>query len=439
MTCTDVDLEARYVGTVASDPTVLVRYPVPASEISSRSLGAILGAVASLAERKQDTDAASVEIELRRTGRLETAGGRDGIRSTLALVDLAPATLAARLHELAAARVLRDRAMEVARLCEGASLSEAIVAARSLAEAKDPAAVSEDVHATMASAVASALEAIVEAGKRSEGGAATQITTGIRTLDDGIGGGMERGDLMVLGGDTSAGKSSTALYMAIEQAKRGWRPGIVSVEDPRVRVGRRALSVLSGVPIRKMRDGELNQSDWNQLAVAVNDSRTVHVHFAFRIGGTLAEVVESIRWLTRERGCDVVYLDYIQAVEVNESGLETREKMRRILAASKRECNDAPTCAALVALSQYRKRDDETERPTRAALYESNYIAQKAENIVLLWKDKHGVLRGVVDKSKDEATGCEFTLSRDRAGRLVEDSEPHPADTVEGYRRSMGR
>ena len=435
--CTDLELEARYVGTVASDPSVLMRYPVPASAFVGKPHARVLASIEALVLRKAEVDPASIEIELRKMG---VGVDRDELRSMLSVIDIAPSALAGRLVELHAARKLRDAALDVARLAETSTLTSAIEASRRLSETKDPAAIGEETHASMAGAVRSALEAIVEASKSN---APAQITTGISALDEGIGGGMERGDLMVLGGDTSAGKSSTALFMAVQQAKAGRRPGIVSVEDPRVRVGRRALSVLSGVPIRKMRDGALSTDDWNAITIAVNESTSCTVHFAFRIGGTLAEVTESIRWLTRERGCDVIYLDYIQAVEVPEHGIETREKMRRILAAAKRECNDAPTCAALVALSQYRKRDDETEKPTRAALYESNYIAQKAENIVLLWKDKHGVLSGVVDKSKDEATGVTFQLRRDRKGHLSDgsvDDTPHPADHgPDAYRRSMGR
>ena len=42
--CTDPDLEARYVGTAASDPTVLDRYPLPVSELSSRAAQRVLAA-----------------------------------------------------------------------------------------------------------------------------------------------------------------------------------------------------------------------------------------------------------------------------------------------------------------------------------------------------------------------------------------------------------
>lgn len=436
--CVDPDLEARYVGTVASDPTVLERYPVPVSEIYSRTCQRVLSAIVALHERRSPVDPSSIEIELRRSGTLEDAGGRDGVRTMLSVIDIAPGPLVARLHELAGARVLRARALDLAARCESGPLLDAVAAARVLADAKDPTAADAEAHASMAGCVASALEQIVVASKRAAGERSAQVTTGIRVLDDGIGGGMERGDLMVLGGDTSVGKSSTALYMAIQQAKAGHRPGIVSVEDPRVRVGRRALSVLSGVPIRRMRDGVLNRDDWNALTFAVGEATKCTVHFAFRVGGTLSEVVESIRWLTREQGCDVVYLDYIQAVELPEHGLETREKMRRILSAAKRETNSAPGCPPLVALSQYRKRDDETEKPTRAALYESNYIAQKAENVVLLWKDKHGAMRGVVDKSKDEQTGREFTLRRDARGHLIDDDSDAGGHTPASYREGFG-
>ena len=423
----DAEAERAYLAHVLIDAATLSTAPLSPEQMGGRFTSKSLTAMLALYERGEDIHTHSVHAELARLG-------VNDHRAVLALTDVLPPSPAAyyreRLEELRASRTLRDRALQLALTCERGSLPDAIAAAHAIADAKNPADAAID-HTTLRGTVEAALESVVEASKRRLAGRGAQITTGITSLDLHLGGGLERGDLLVLGGDTSAGKSSTALYMAIRQAKAGLRPGIVSVEDPRARWGRRALSVLSGVPVRKLRDGELTQTDWNTLAIAVQESTTIEVHFAFRIAGTLTEVVESIRWLTREKGCDVVYLDYVQAVEVPEHGLETREKMRRILAATKRECNSAPTCAPLVALSQYRKRDDETEKPTRALLYESNYIAQKAEGIVLLWKDSHGVLCGVVDKAKDEATGGQFQLRRDARGHLVDDSEtdaPHPAD-----------
>ena len=114
--------------------------------------------------------------------------------------------------------------------------------------------------------------------------------------------------------------------------------------------------------------------------------------------------------------------DYLQAIQMRGGG-EARHDMRDIIAQTKRAASiglDVP--AAVVALSQFRKRENTEQRPTREDLYESAYIAQKAEHIVLLWKQA-GVLNAVLDKTKDGRTGATFQLLRGASGQLMDADE----------------
>jgi replicative DNA helicase len=64
-------------------------------------------------------------------------------------------------------------------------------------------------------------------------------------------------------------------------------------------------------------------------------------------------------------------------------------------------------------LSQFKRRANVHERPKRSDLYESGYLEQKADGIVLLWKDEAGLVQGVLDKAKDDATDVTFAFTRE--------------------------
>lgn len=421
----DPVVESAYLAVCMLDPTRLDTRFVEPEAFADARLGRALAALYDIRARGEDPNTVSLRSELlRREGRVDDEW-------LLSLTNHVPllregGSLAAEVRTLHTARGLRGKLLDALEASERGDVSSALALIREMADARDPLADASQ-NAKIAEVVASAI-AEVEAAIRN--GARTTVETGIAEIDKDIGG-MEYGDMWVIGGDTSVGKSSLALLMAMHQAKQGHKPGIVSMEDPKSRMGRRLLAATSGVSATTLRKASARNTlsgwQWDAVGRAIERVRGLDVHFAFRVGEDLHAMAEAVRTLVREHGCDVVYLDYIQAVEVS-GEREPRLAMRKVLSTFKRELNAGPRAAVGVALSQFRKRDDENERPTRADLYESHYIAQKAEGIVLLWKSG-GILNGVLDKSKDDATGAEFIVERDsRTGVLVSHKDGTPTE-----------
>jgi len=407
--CVDVDSEARYLAACMHDDAVLERHAVWPREMGVRTHAIVLEAMHASRAEGHGTDHVTLALRLGESGQLARIGGERALRSIASVVELHPGPLARRIRTLAVSRDVRSRALRAISLAES-DLAEALRELRSAAEARHPDEDSDERYGTLRDAVESAFEELANRAKLNAGVARpSYVTTGIRTLDEQIGG-WEYGDLIVLGGDTSVGKSTTALYTLCEMAKAGHRPGIISCEDPAARLGRRAISMLSGVPSVAIRKGDLSPYQYGQLSGAVAKVGSLEVQLAYAIGEPLETVMECARMLIKERGCDVVLLDYVQAVRV--PGMDERIAMREVLSRFKRECNRASPAALGVVLSQFKRRADVTKRPARSDLYESGYLEQKADGIVLLWKDEPGVLNGVLDKAKDDETGVEFAFSR---------------------------
>lgn len=408
--CVDADAEVRYLAAVMHDAATIERHPVWAREMGIRAHAVVLEAMLAQHAVGRSTDHVSVAVRLGESGKLALVGGEQALRAIAATVELYPGPIARKLRSLSVARTVREKAMQAMALAE-TDLAEALRMVRDAAESKHPDEDDEERHGTLRDAMIAALSEMRDRAAKATGRVRpAYVTTGVHALNHAIVG-WEYGDLVVLGGDTSVGKSTVALHMACQMAKAGHRPAIISCEDPAARLGRRALSMLSGVPSVAMRRGDLNDWQRGRLHGAVVRAQGLEIELAYCIGEPLDVVLGATRVLLRERRCDVLILDYVQAVRV--PGMDERLAMREVLSAFKRECNRSVPAACGLVLSQYKRRPDVTERPKRSDLYESGYLEQKADGIVLLWKDSAGFVQGVLDKAKDDATDVAFAFERE--------------------------
>lgn len=107
------------------------------------------------------------------------------------------------------------------------------------------------------------LEGLVAAG-----GAGDTLSCGFPSLDVLLGGGIRRGDLVVLGGDVGSGKSSLALAMALRAAEAGRSVALFSGELSGERLLERALAVQGRARIDDLRHGRLHAESYAAVAAA---------------------------------------------------------------------------------------------------------------------------------------------------------------------------
>ena len=103
----------------------------------------------------------------------------------------------------------------------------------------------------------------------SDGAPATDtIPTGFPSLDRALGGGLRRGDLVVIGGDIGVGKSALALAIALRAAQSGHAATFFTGEANAERVIERALSLEGRAPIDAIRGGTLEDTTRAALGAA---------------------------------------------------------------------------------------------------------------------------------------------------------------------------
>jgi replicative DNA helicase len=121
------------------------------------------------------------------------------------------------------------------------------------------------------SAAARASDSILPLERAASGGAAgPSIATGFPSLDNLLGGGLRRGDLVVLGGDVGVGKSSLALAMALRSAAAGHTVAFFSGEMTTARLVERALAAQARVAVDDLRRGILNDDHRESIAGAMD-------------------------------------------------------------------------------------------------------------------------------------------------------------------------
>jgi len=117
------------------------------------------------------------------------------------------------------------------------------------------------------------------------------IPTGFASLDQILGGGMRRRDLVGLGGDVGSGKSSLALAMALRSAAAGYRVSFFSGEMDEDRLMERAVALEARVTVDEMRSARLSEPKRAAVGAAALKYRDLSLHIHPIVGQTFEEAL----------------------------------------------------------------------------------------------------------------------------------------------------
>ena len=221
------------------------------------SHGRIYDAIAKRIEGGGLADGITMMAHFRGAPVLDSVGGEGYIAQLLAsMVGIKNASAYAQvIVEMWARRQIIEFAEGAAGAAfSAASLAETVESASSAIQ-RIAEATSAAFGATSTKSIGDAVEAaLAEADAVAQGKLASGTITGMRAIDEAIGV-MEDGHLIVLAGRPGGGKSSLAWQWVINAGRRGEGVLAISMEMSAAALGRRALSVLSGVPVTVMRRG----------------------------------------------------------------------------------------------------------------------------------------------------------------------------------------
>jgi replicative DNA helicase len=144
------------------------------------------------------------------------------------------------------------------------------------------------------------------------------LPTGFTDFDK-ITGGLRPGDLVVVAGRPSMGKSTLAVnmaeYAAVHHGRRA-SVAIFSLEMPSEQVVTRMLSSIGGVPLASLRSGRISDDDWVRITSATSQLSESKVFIDETPALTPTELRARARRVKREHGLDLIVVDYLQLMQV---------------------------------------------------------------------------------------------------------------------------
>ncbi|MBQ6756805.1 MAG: hypothetical protein IJP43_07710 [Oscillospiraceae bacterium] len=193
----------------------------------------------------------------------------------------------------------------------------------------------------------------------------------------------ELGDMIIIGGYPSAGKTALSLQFAAVLSQR-YRVGYFSLETLPGKLEDRILSHLGRIPMPKIKQHDFSEADYAGLSKACAELSTLKIDFIPSSGMTVRE----IQAIAISNKYDIVMVDYLQLVK-DESRGNRYEKVTNI-------SQDLHTMAqstgiaviALAQLSRAEKVNGKPRPPTIEDLRESGQIEQDADIIFLLYPEE---------------------------------------------------
>lgn len=206
------------------------------------------------------------------------------------------------------------------------------------------------------------------------------IKTGFYKLDDCLGG-LEGGDVTVIGARPAVGKSALVTQMIGQMAGKGYRIGYFNLEMNESQVYERFVSRLAELSLTRVRRAKSflggEEEDFNKANEEMSKYDVVI--------STGSKSISEIRVESRHQNFDIIIIDYLQLIRADRRFANRASEVGDISKAVKSLAMELHV--PIILLSQLNRVSElkETREPTMAELRESGDIEQDASNIILLW------------------------------------------------------
>lgn len=245
---------------------------------------------------------------------------------------------------------------------------------------------------TVRAAVEEAIKAAEDA--RRSGTVLTGVTTGLTDLDWRLGG-LQPGELIVLGARPSMGKSDLAwnicvnAALAAAQGKHGGAAGLMFSQEMVARqLGARYLARAAGVATDAQRRGQVSDDDFAAFIRAVPDI-PLWIDSTARV--TPAHVLRRARRLQQRSGLGLIVIDHLNIMGAPE-GFRSQGETAVVTELTRELKGIATTLnVPVLLLSQLSRQVEmrEDKRPTLSDLRQSGSIEQDADTVMFLYRDEY--------------------------------------------------
>ncbi len=258
------------------------------------------------------------------------------------------------------------------------------------------------------------VERIQELHDRDNPSDITGVPTGYHDLDSKTSG-LQAGDLLIIAGRPSMGKTSLALNMAEHVALEVGLPvAVFSMEMGGTQLAMRMLSSVGKLDAHRVRTGRLNDDEWSRLSFALGKMHEAPLYIDETPALNPIDLRARARRLHRQCGkLGLIVIDYLQLMSATSGRNENRateiSEISRSLKSLAKELN-----VPVIALSQLNRSLEQrpNKRPVMSDLRESGAIEQDADVIMFIYRDE------VYNPDTPDKGSAEIIIGKQRNGPI---------------------
>lgn len=393
---------------------------VRAEDFVRRDHRLIFEKISKLIQDGQPADCLTVYESLKNDGRTEDAGG---MQYLTALSNNTPSAANIRRY----AEIVRDMSM----LRQIIVVGEDMVSSALAPEGREVRAILDEAERevlainernarsqrgfrSMSTLVREVSQRVIELYESRNSGDVTGVSTGYRNLDN-VTAGLQRGDLIIVAGRPSMGKTSLALNIAENVGiDQGLPVAVFSMEMGAEQLANRLISSVGRIDAQKLRKGQLDDDDWDNFTAAMHRLEDKPIYIDDTPGLSISELSSRTRRLVNQAGpLGLIVVDYLQLMsgggKPNDNRSQELSEISRGLKALAKEQS-----VPVIALSQLNRGVDSRSdrRPVMSDLRESGAIEQDADVIMFIYRDV------VYNKETPEKNLAEIIIAKQRNGPI---------------------
>lgn len=342
--------------------------------------------IARLLDNGKQVDVITVAESLESTGKLDTAGGLEYLGG---ITQNTPSVANIRSYAQIVSKKRKEREFKAAIADLNAIAEEsgevaqkvenAIAILNALADGKlnEPLRLSEAATLFM-----EGLERRYEQGGEIHG-----LKTGFADVDKKTGG-LQKGDLIILAGRPSSGKSALVTNIAEHVSLHDGLPVVFfSLEMSDDQIATRVVASQGRVSLNVLRSAKMQEADWSGMTVALGKIADAPMFIDSNPATTATQMHARARRVKRKHGLGLIVIDYLQLM--SEGGDNRNNDLSAITRKLKLMAKDLDV--PVICLSQLSRKVEERadKRPLMSDLRDSGSIEQDADLVIMLYRDEY--------------------------------------------------
>jgi len=249
------------------------------------------------------------------------------------------------------------------------------------------------------------------------GGATRGLKTGFYQIDKATNG-LQKSDMIIIAARPGVGKTSLAMNIVTNAALDSKaKCAVFSLEMGREQLAQRMLFSVANVSMAKALRGDLNEADWAKIWKAEKKLKEADIFIDDNAMNTPSQVLSKCRKLKREKGLDLVAIDYLGLMKSDEKTDNRQNEVASISRQLKilaKEINVPVLVLCQLNRSVEQRDNGKPGKPVLSDLRESGSIEQDADTVWFIHRDMSAK---EISEDKDGSYTAELIIAKFRNGQ----------------------